>query len=266
MLFNGACVSAKDIMPGDILMGPNGKRKIVSEIRQGYGEIFKVSSSEIKDYYVNAEDNLELICDNEDGITLLNGQFIKNHEIIQLPVLKYLQQKVPVKKNLKLRKAKADFMSKREHMTKDPYSEGSSLLNKEIKYIPNIFLKNDRIIRQQYLAGLIDSSGIVDGNEIRIHISKPSKEIKKMLIKDILFLCRSLGLKAFYQKEMIHIFGILSDIPFKKTSDIIDTRNSDLFSIYVNSVGEGDCYMFDLLDEDKRYLLYDCTVSLAEQF
>ena len=48
-------------------MGPNGKRKIVSEIRQGYGEIFKVSSSEIKDYYVNAEDNLELICDNEDG-------------------------------------------------------------------------------------------------------------------------------------------------------------------------------------------------------
>lgn len=266
MLFNGSCISVKDIMPGDIVMAPEGKGKIVSEVRKGYGKIFKVSSSEIKDYYVNIHDNLELICDSPDGITLLDGQFIKNHEIIQIPVLEYLKQYPLTKKALKLRKAKADFMSKREHMVKDPYLEGSNLHNREIQYIPNIYLRNDRIIRQQYLAGIIDSNGITDGNEIHIPVSKPSKEIKKMLIKDILFLCHSLGLNASFQKDYIRIYGILSDIPFRKKHLLIDTQDSNLFSTYVNPVGEGDYYTFDLLDEDKRYLLYDCTVSLAEHF
>ena len=266
MLFNGSCVSVKDIMPGDIVMAPEGKGKIVSEVRQGHGEIFKVSSSEIKDYYVNVHDNLELICDSPDGTTLLNGQFIKNHEIIHLPVLEYLKQYPLVKKVLKLRKVKADFVPKREHMTKDPYLEGSNLQNREIQYIPNIFLRNDRIVRMQYLAGIIDSNGIADGNEIHIPVSDPSKEIKKMLIKDIIFLCQSLGLNASFQKGYIRIFGILSDIPFKKKHKVIDTQDSNLFSAYVNPVGEGDYYTFNLLDEDKRYLLYDCTVSLAERF
>ena len=266
MLFNGACVSTKDIMPGDILMAPDGKGKIVSETRHEYGEIYRISAAGIKDYYVNSNNELELVCDSIDGITLMDGRFIKNHEIIHLPVIEYLKEQSHIKKSLKLRKAKADFMAKKDNKINDPYAEGYSLMNKELKYIPNLYLRNEKMIRKQYLAGLIDSHGVVDENEICIHISMPSKEIKKMLIKDIIFLCQSLGLKAFYRKEKIHISGILSDIPFKKDHDITDTQDSDLLSIYINSVGKEDFYSFDLLDEDKRYLLYDFTVSLAECF
>jgi hypothetical protein len=145
------------------------------------------------------------------------------------------------------------------------------------KHIPDEYKINDREIRLQVLAGIIDSDGYCDKTGCSYEITQKSKR----LTDDILFLARSLGFAA-YSKECekscmykcekktgiywrTHISGSgLDEIPVKilrkKACERRINKNALVTGITVNHVGRDNYYGFTL-DGNNRYLLGDFTVT-----
>lgn len=140
------------------------------------------------------------------------------------------------------------------------------------KRIPHIYKINDREVRLNVLAGLVDS----DGSYYRHNLSITQK--RKNLADDIAFLARSLGFAA-YVKEMrkvctnngkvgtyyrVHISGNLSEIPTRiKRKQMPERRQvKDVLrtGIRVKSAGIGEYFGFGISGPDKRFLLADFTV------
>ena len=143
------------------------------------------------------------------------------------------------------------------------------------KHIPNDYKINDKNIRLQILAGLIDSDGYSDNKGYDI-IQK-----NKILAEDIVFLCRSLGFSAnmkpcnkscmykgekktgLYYRISIsgnEVINIPVKIERKKVEERLQKKNVLVTGITVNHIGQGDYYGFTL-DGNNRYLLGDFTVT-----
>ena len=145
------------------------------------------------------------------------------------------------------------------------------------KHIPLEYKANDKEVRLQLLAGLIDSDGYCDTKGKCYKITQKNK----VLAEDIVYLCRSLGFAA-YMKEChksciykgekrigtywrISISGAnLEDIPVKinrkKQHKRTINKNALVTGITVKSIGRGDYYGFTL-DGNNRYVLGDFTVT-----
>ena len=145
------------------------------------------------------------------------------------------------------------------------------------KHIPLEYKANDKDIRLQLLAGLIDSDGYSDTNGKCYEITQKNK----VLAEDIVYLCRSLGFAA-YMKECnksciykgekkigiywrISISGAnLEEIPVKinrkKQYKRTIKKNALVTGITVESIGRGRYYGFTL-DGNNRYVLGDFTVT-----
>ena len=145
------------------------------------------------------------------------------------------------------------------------------------KHIPNDYKINDRNIRLQILAGIIDTDGSYSDKDKCFDIIQKSKKLSD----DILYLSRSLGFAA-YQKESIKSCmyknekkeGIyyricisgnnLNDIPTKCTrkqaTDRSKFKNGLVIGVKIEHKGKGDYYGFEL-DNNHRYLLGDFTVT-----
>ena len=130
--------------------------------------------------------------------------------------------------------------------------------------IPFVYSRNTRAIRLELLAGLIDTCGYYDDGIYYI-IQK-----SESLLKEIVFLCRSLGFAiesqycaAYYQ---IAFWGNnLENIPVigsRKTKKDKEESNIDplITSIEIEALGEGD-YCGFMLDGNSRFLLGDFTVT-----
>ena len=145
------------------------------------------------------------------------------------------------------------------------------------KHIPLEYKANDKEIRLQLLAGLIDSDGYCDTKGKCYEITQKNK----VLAEDIVYLCRSLGFAAYMkecQKSCIYkgekkigiywrisISGAgLEEIPVKIHRKKQDKRtikkNALVTGITVKSIGRGDYYGFTL-DGNNRYVLGDFTVT-----
>ena len=144
------------------------------------------------------------------------------------------------------------------------------------KHIPELYKINNRSVRMQLLAGLIDSDGYFK-KSATYEITQKNKKLSD----DILFLCRSLGFGA-YQKECkkscmykgekregtyyrIHFSGIgLEEIPVKierkKAQPRKQIKNVLLTGITVQPSGEDNYYGFSV-DGNHRFLLGDFTVT-----
>ena len=150
------------------------------------------------------------------------------------------------------------------------------------KHIPQEYLMNDRSVRLNLLAGIIDTDGHVnkaqEGKRIMI------TQTRVMLSKQIIFLARSLGFNVNYRiikKQGISIFGgekkdykdqyvinisgenlheIPTLLPRKKCADC--TKNLFNTSIKVKYVGKGKYYGWTLSGTNNRFLLEDATVTL----
>jgi hypothetical protein len=150
------------------------------------------------------------------------------------------------------------------------------------KKIPMEYIVNDREIRLQLLAGLIDTDGHVNKmNEgKRANINTSIKE----LAEQIALLTRSLGFattirsmskkaisftkggekKDYNDHYQVNISGNISEIPTlvkrKKCKDSNPTRDMLRTSILVNEVGKGVYYGWKV-DGNKRFLLEDVTCN-----
>ena len=77
--------------------------------------------------------------------------------------------------------------------------------NSQTKFIPDVYLYNDKNTRMELLRGLMDGDGCATKKGSNIYIT-----ISKKLAEDLILLCRSLGMYARYHKcveEMDHLFS-----------------------------------------------------------
>lgn len=136
------------------------------------------------------------------------------------------------------------------------------------KHIPDAYLYADKKVRQELLAGLLDSDGHLSGGGYD-WVSKSKK-----LADQFVFLCRSLGLAA-YSKECrkgvgdfegdywrVSVSGECSDIPCldKKAAARKQVKDVLVTGLTVEPIGVGDYYGFQI-DGDHLFLLGDFTVT-----
>ena len=150
-----------------------------------------------------------------------------------------------------------------------------NLLNN--KHIPNEFKFNDRNVRLQTLAGILDTDGSYSQKDKCFDIIQKSKRLSD----DIIFIARSLGFAAYQKKcnkscfykgnkitgeyYRIIISGdnlceIPTKCPRKKAIERQTNKNAMVFGFDIKSIGIGNYYGFTL-DNNHRYLLHDFTVT-----
>lgn len=139
------------------------------------------------------------------------------------------------------------------------------------KHIPNIYQINDREIRLQVLAGLVDTDGYLCFNCYEICTKYEA------LKEDILYLARSLGFAAYSKEKFvkdrkyfrIRISGEISLIPTKVKRKMCHKRqqvkNILRTGIKLEDAGYGEYYGFEL-DKDGLYCLGDFTVTHNSTF
>lgn len=141
----------------------------------------------------------------------------------------------------------------------------------EFKFVPDIYKFNSKEIRNDVLSGLLDSDGHYDKNNCFDFISK-----SKQLSDDVVFLARSLGLKAQSVKctktcqnnfsgeyYRVCISGNLEILNIRSKRRIPTPRkqikNPLVTGFSVEHVGYGEYYGFSL-DGDRLYLGHDFIV------
>lgn len=102
--------------------------------------------------------------------------------------------------------------------------------NSQTKFIPDVYLYNDKNTRMELLRGLMDGDGCATKKGSNIYIT-----ISKKLAEDLILLCRSLGMYARYNKcveERDYLFSN-SDNTYrcKKTYRIVITTNERIFNL-----------------------------------
>ena len=150
-----------------------------------------------------------------------------------------------------------------------------NLLNN--KHIPYDYKINDRNVRIQILAGIIDTDGSYSQKDKCFDIIQKSK----VLSDDIMFIARSLGFAAYQKKcnksclykgnkitgeyYRIIISGdnlceIPTKCPRKKAIERQTNKKATVFGFDIKPIGIGNYYGFTL-DNNHRYLLHDFTVT-----
>ncbi len=148
-----------------------------------------------------------------------------------------------------------------------------NLLNN--KHIPQIYLTNNKRIRLQLLAGLIDSDGYNNSNHGGTYeITSKNKE----LVYQIKFLCDTLGYRTSIKSKRASITSIgfegivwrvrfngnVDEIPCKVKRKVanewIDYRDWQVNGITVEQDKVDDYYGFEV-DGNRLFLLGDCTVT-----
>lgn len=132
--------------------------------------------------------------------------------------------------------------------------------------IPDDYLYNTFEIRKQVLAGIIDTIGEDRSNTGEYLCTSRNAGFTR----DLLILCRGLGLTAYStnvdDEELHHIYigGAVGIIPSKLFSSRGKRKNiipTDLLSGFsVQPVGESEYYGFEVLGEDRLFLLDDFSV------
>ena len=159
---------------------------------------------------------------------------------------------------------------KEQNVPLDPYVlglflGGSQKEQDDNKYIPQDYLVNSRDIRLAVLAGLVDSSGYVTKDVIRIVQGLNNTR----LVGDIIFLVKSLGFMCNHikktQEEYINIFGDgVQDIPTvnpgKNCSTVLKRKVLNSGKIYIKEVETGEYIGFEV-DGNNRFVLKDFTVT-----
>lgn len=145
------------------------------------------------------------------------------------------------------------------------------------KHIPDDYLCNNRKIRLEMLAGLIDTDGCFNINDRYFEITQKSKRLSD----DIVYLARSLGFAAtqnecdkfcVYKGERqyglyyrVNIYGdniedIPTKCPRKQAEYRARSKNALVSKITVVPKGRGQYYGFEL-DNNHRYVLGNFTVT-----
>lgn len=237
MLSNGRTKNVEDIKIGDQLMGPDSKPRNVLELRRGRQELFRVIPKYGESYTVNR---------GHDMVITLDGEVreVSVHDCLTIP--EYIQ------KPWKIFRAEVDFPE--VPSDENPYQAGCNVGN----VIRDVFLYNSRDIRRTFLAGILDTKGVIRSADSKVFVASDSESFREQLA----FLCRTLGLIAditpSWTQGGVYIYGTLTYIPtFRKFLDFSEDVSQCCFGFI--SEGLGNYYGFTL-DQDNRFLLGTCDV------
>lgn len=246
IMADGSRKVVEDIKVGDILMGPDSKPRVVTELCRGKDKMYNIIPDTGDSFGVNAEHIMTFKKGNSS--TLIDIKFsdylrlAKKNEyrlVRAIPALKHVQTDL----NL--------------------YNYGSKLfVDDSIGLLPEV-LEFSLTQKLQVIAGLIDTYGAVDKNgEYRIILNKLES------VKYVLQLFRSCGFSTKHMLKggntYIYISGMVSKIPVRKESKSMsvgyDNKNSLRTSFKYEELGWGSYYGFKI-DGDHRYLLDDYTIT-----
>lgn len=281
MTYDGNTKYVQDIKVGDLLMGDDStSRKVLSTCRGNEkmyniiseeGDVFGCNESHILSLkFINNYSKWDNRCKKywvryiDVGSGEISKIYFDNEEevnnicdIVDIELKKYLELSDEIKKNLKLYRVPVLFEEKELDM--DPYEMGKLIGNNfyDDSEIFEKYIKNSGDNQLKLLAGLIDSIGNYE-EESYILCTQD-----KILSKDIIFLCRSLGFRCklrYEDKYIINISGNIGLIPVK-TYKILINKNIDLLINFdVFPIEDTNYYGF-VIDGNHRFLLGDFIVT-----
>lgn len=273
LLWSGCIKAAEFIAIGDVLIGDDGQRRVVSELTSGVDTMYKIINGNLDNYVVNSNHILTLCYNNEadntysirdiniqDYLALPNAEQCRYFGMTNASAIEWEEQPIDI----------------------DPYTIGQAIYcSVKYKYFiaPYIHINNKYIInsiqvRQSVLAGLIDTFGEL----VTIQGGYPIYRVlyncnTAPLIKPTITIARSLGFAAYIDKlYSISIYGdnrSLARIPVRKSSNMITLesrmlnecpRIHMLQSIRIKRIGQGRFYGWTI-DGNERFLLGDLTVT-----
>lgn len=155
------------------------------------------------------------------------------------------------------------------------YNHGANVFRKGLKdynlhdekHIPKCYLINSRKNRLELLAGLIDADGYLYNNVFEI------ATVSLKMSEQIVYLVRSLGFFAHKKEKIVNgktyyritISGDLSEIPTMVKRRICEQRAQKksvlVTGISVENIGVGEYFGFELVGNDRLFLLGDFTVT-----
>ena len=293
LLYSGEVKNVENIEVGDCLMGDDSTPRHVLSLARGRERMYWIRQNKAIDYRVNESHILSLKRSRSEGKH-------QNGDVLNLPLMEYLNASEKFKSNYKGYKVAVDFAE--QTLPLNPYFLGLWLgdANNEIdvnvlellnlignKHIPEAFIINSRANRLELLAGLMDSDRHYDaacgGYEVTQNSFALATQIK--------FLCDSLGYRtSLIEKQAtiaelnyentvyrVRFFGNVDEIPVKierkKAKLWTCNRSWNQTGISVEIDGEDEYFGFEI-DGNKLFLLDDMTVvhnttvamNIAENF
>lgn len=169
IMYDGSIKAVEDVVPGDLLMGPDSTPREVLTTCRGYDDLYLVKQNKGIDYVVNKDHILALKEDARKSTKVVNKKRIttslmsKRH--VEIPIHQYLEQTPCWKRKHKGYKVPIDFSPPTEECRIDPYVLGVWLgdgcatipvfttLDKEIVEALKEFCRNNNLRLREYPDG-----------------------------------------------------------------------------------------------------------------
>lgn len=267
MLSNGETKMVQDITVHDKLMGDDGTERNILALGRGREKMYRIEQADGDDYIVNESHILSL------KMSKSVHNYNKN-DIVDICVKEYLRLPNDIQTCLKGYKVKLDF--EEQEVSLYPYALGYWLGNTtqkvvcmeslekydliNNKHIPYEYKITSRENRLALLAGLLGNDGHYDSEMNAWQMTQTNKT----LVNDIVFLVRSLGMKATTCKDQITITGTgLEEIPIAlEKNEAMPVEREDCLNTDITVVAlDEDTYYGFQIDGNSRYLLGDFTVT-----
>ena len=285
LMFDGTIKMVQDVVVGDVLMGDDSGPRNVLTLARGKEMMYKIGCKKGDGYIVNESHILSL----KYGTDM--NRNIKKNTVLDISVTDYLNlPKHYHGRGGPLYGYRVPIVFPEQKVEMEPYLLGYWLCTPDIplpflypnyekycndveKYIPYHYKCNSRKIQLELLAGIVDSyRTYYYGNNIykinlkpnlKPNLKKDEKNNTKQdtqLLKDILYICRSLGFHAYKYKNGIKLYA--EDIPVKNPQKKSEKGKRDClkYRITVTPIGMDDYYGFEI-DGNRRFVLGDYTVT-----
>lgn len=250
LMFDGSIRKVEDIQENDLVMGPDSNPRLVVGLANGISELYKITLSNGDSYTVNDAHIISLKSNNDNTIKNIN---VKEFYESSMTDDEY-------KYEWKHWKPDTIYFKMHDENFENAYVETIDYFAnnmEDVSYLEK-FKHASSYTRYEVLASIIDSIGEYK-NKLLI------KTVSEDLSKFITFLARSLGIKTHVNSRRdgyeIHLHTKLHVIPsrthkFEKEEDI-----PNLYSFSIEKLDEGEYYGFELVGDDKLFLLGDFTVT-----
>lgn len=230
LMYDGSVKNVQDIIVGDLLMGDDSTPRTVLSLAQGNDQMYTVESVDgsVK-YTVNSE---HILCVQPEGDTV---------NVIEVRADDY------VNRGMNLYGYRVPVYFPYKQIGVDPYVIGYNG-----DPVPFDVICNDKQIQLEFIAGVVDSAASFDIT---------CKNVAT--IRDIEFVCRSLGLLVYIDLDTMvcKIRGNVGMIPSRINVEYKNDMTTGLqYEIRVRESGQGKYYGFTI-DGNNRYLLGDFTVT-----
>jgi hypothetical protein len=192
IMYDSSLKMVKDIQINDLLMGDDSTPRKVLGTTTNIGLMYDIIPYNSDNCYYNDRDYQNKFTVNGPHILCLKNL---NNDIIEISVDEYLQKNDVWKQQYYLYKTNINYDYHEYHIDQEtknsPYIYGSNLFINNVIKIKNNYKYNSIQKRLQLLAGIIDYNEIsIIGDKFNIYLKY------SVIIKDIIFLIKSLGLSC----------------------------------------------------------------------